>query len=103
MRIPEETIEAIRAAVDIVEVVGEYVSLRRRGANWFGLCPFHEEKTPSFSVNPQLGIFKCFGCGRGGDVFAFIQQIEHVSQLCGGRADAGRTRRHSAPRRRGGG
>ncbi len=79
MRIPEETIEAIRAAIDIVEVVGEYVPLRRRGANWFGLCPFHEEKTPSFSVNPHLGIFKCFGCGRGGDVFAFIQQIEHVS------------------------
>lgn len=79
MRIPEETIEAIRTAVDIVEVVGEYVSLRRRGANWFGLCPFHEEKTPSFSVNQHLGIFKCFGCGRGGDVFAFIQQIEHVS------------------------
>ncbi len=79
MRIPEETIEAIRAAVDIVEVVGEYVSLRRRGANWFGLCPFHEEKTPSFSVNPRLGIFKCFGCGVGGDVFAFIQQIEGVN------------------------
>ncbi|SHK05038.1 DNA primase [Rhodothermus profundi] len=79
MRIPEATIEAIRAAIDIVEVVGEYVSLRRRGSNWFGLCPFHEEKTPSFSVNPTLGIFKCFGCGVGGDVFAFIQQIERVS------------------------
>lgn len=79
MRIPEETIEAIRAAVDIVEVVGEYVALRRRGSNWFGLCPFHEEKTPSFSVNPHLGIFKCFGCGKGGDVFTFLQDIEHIS------------------------
>lgn len=79
MRIPDETLAAIRASLDIVEVVGAYVPLKQRGSNYFGLCPFHQEKTPSFSVNPKLGIFKCFGCGAGGDVFAFIQQIEGVS------------------------
>src|SRR5690606_36130738 len=64
---------------DIVEVVGDYVRMRRKGSNYFGLCPFHNEKTPSFSVNPSLAIFKCFGCGEGGNVFQFISKIEHIS------------------------
>ncbi len=79
MRIPEDRIEEVRALIDIVEVIGEYVALKPRGSNFVGLCPFHGEKTPSFNVNPQRGIFKCFGCGRGGDVFSFIREIEHVS------------------------
>ena len=64
---------------DIVEVVAEHVTLRRSGRRFTGLCPFHAEKTPSFTVNPELGIFKCFGCGKGGDVFTFVQERENVS------------------------
>ena len=78
-RIPEQTIERIKDANDIVEVVGEYVQLRKSGRNFSGLCPFHNEKTPSFSVNPDLQIYKCFGCGIGGSVFKFIQEIDRVS------------------------
>jgi len=77
--IPDEKIDEIRAASDIVDVVGEYVRLKRQGSNLFGLCPFHNEKSPSFSVNPEMGIFKCFGCGEGGDVFSFISKMEMVS------------------------
>ena len=76
MYIPEDKIEEIRAASDVVEVVGEYVKLKQRGTNFVGLCPFHKEKTPSFNVNPGLGIFKCFGCGAGGNVFQFLMRIE---------------------------
>jgi DNA primase len=65
--------------VGILDVVSEHVSLRRVGARWVGLCPFHNEKTPSFTVNPDLAIFKCFGCGRGGDVFTFLQLRENLS------------------------
>lgn len=79
MYIPEEIVEQVHAATDIVEVVGDYVRMKRKGSNYFGLCPFHNEKTPSFSVNPSLGIFKCFGCGEGGNVFQFISKIEHIS------------------------
>jgi len=68
----------IRDAVDIVGLVGDYVTLRRAGANFKGLCPFHEEKTPSFNVHPAKQIFKCFGCGAGGDVFSFVQMKENV-------------------------
>ena len=78
MRISQEKIEEIRSLTDIVEVVGEYVSLKKRGSHFFGLCPFHQEKTPSFSVNPSLGIYKCFGCGKGGDVFNFLMEIEGI-------------------------
>ncbi|NBC00660.1 MAG: DNA primase [Bacteroidetes bacterium] len=77
--IPDEKIDEIRTASDIADVVGEYVRLKRQGQNLFGLCPFHNEKSPSFSVNPEMGIFKCFGCGEGGDVFAFISKMEMVS------------------------
>lgn len=79
MIIPEEKIEEIRAVTDIVDVVGDYVQLKRRGSNFVGLCPFHNEKTPSFNVNPSMGIYKCFGCGAGGDVYQFVTQVEGVS------------------------
>lgn len=78
MRIPDDKIEEIRSAVDIVDVVSDYVALKKRGANFFGLCPFHSEKTPSFSVNPERGIYKCFGCGKGGNVFSFLREIEKI-------------------------
>ena len=64
--------EEIRDAADIVEVVSDYVKLKRSGSGFIGLCPYHNEKTPSFHVSPRLGIFKCFGCGESGDVFKFI-------------------------------
>lgn len=76
VRIGEETIEQIRESLDIVEVVGEYVPLKRQGRNYVGLCPFHNEQTPSFSVSPDKKIFFCFGCKAGGDLFSFIQEIE---------------------------
>jgi len=75
-RIPAETIEQIREQNDIVTVVGEYVSLKQSGDNHFGLCPFHGEKTPSFSVNSSKQFFYCFGCGAGGNVFNFLMRIE---------------------------
>ena len=79
-RIPDRDIAAIREKVRIEDVVGDYVQLRRAGADSLkGLCPFHDEKSPSFHVRPNHGHFHCFGCGEGGDVYAFIQKIEHVS------------------------
>ncbi|MDO4732467.1 MAG: DNA primase [Bacillota bacterium] len=76
--IPQEIIEEILQQSNIVDVVGEYVSLRKRGRNFFGLCPFHNEDTPSFSVNEDKQIYKCFGCGQGGNVIGFLQEIEHI-------------------------
>lgn len=76
--IPPETIEQINAANDIVEVVGGYIPLKRAGAVWKALCPFHQERTPSFSVNPQRQIFKCFGCGAGGGPIRFVQSYENL-------------------------
>ncbi|MBY6268929.1 DNA primase [Parageobacillus thermoglucosidasius] len=80
-RIPEETIETIRRTVDIVDVISDYVQLKKQGRNYFGLCPFHGEKTPSFSVSPEKQIFHCFGCGAGGNVFSFLMDIEGISFL----------------------
>lgn len=71
--------EEIRATADIVEVVGDYVKLKKSGSGFTGLCPFHNEKTPSFHVTPRLGIYKCFGCGESGDVFNFVMQMEGIS------------------------
>ena len=68
-------LDEIRAAVDIVDLVGRYVSLKKSGVNWKGLCPFHQEKTPSFHVNPPRHTFYCFGCQKKGDVFAFLMEI----------------------------
>src|SRR5579884_7042 len=76
--IPQETIEQIAAANDIVEVIGSYFPLKRAGANFKALCPFHQEKTPSFIVSPGRQTFHCFGCGAGGSVFRFVMDYEHV-------------------------
>lgn len=76
--IESSTIERISEAAEIVEVVSDYVDLKRRGVNMLGLCPFHNEKTPSFIVSPSKGIYKCFGCGEGGDSITFIMKQERV-------------------------
>ncbi|AGE39484.1 MULTISPECIES: DNA primase [Lactiplantibacillus] len=78
-RIPEEKVEQVRSAVNIADFIGKYVQLKKAGKNLFGLCPFHEERTPSFSVNEQKQIFHCFSCGRGGNVFSFIMDLENLS------------------------
>lgn len=75
----EKEIEAIKARINIYDIVSSYVKLKRSGTNYFGLCPFHSEKTPSFSVNDELGIFKCFGCQESGDVITFVEKIESIS------------------------
>lgn len=80
-RIPHETIQRIHDATDIVDVVSDFVSLKKRGTNYTGLCPFHNEKTPSFSVSPAKGIFKCFGCGKGGNAMNFIMELEGLSYV----------------------
>jgi DNA primase len=72
-------LDDIRAGVDIVDLIGRFVNLRKAGVNWKGLCPFHSEKTPSFMVNPKKGIFHCFGCGVGGDVFGFLMRQDRLS------------------------
>ena len=77
--IPEEIIEEVRLHANIVEVIGEYVSLQRKGKNYLGLCPFHTEKTPSFTVTPDKQIFYCFGCNAGGNVFSFIMKAENCT------------------------
>lgn len=79
--IPQQVLDEIVARCDIVSVIGEYVPLKRKGSNYQGLCPFHNEKTPSFSVSPGKQIFHCFGCGKGGNVFRFIMEIEGISFL----------------------
>jgi DNA primase len=81
MRIPEDTIEKIRNSIDIVDVVSEYVQLKKQGRNYFGLCPFHGEKTPSFSVAAEKQIFYCFGCQTGGNAFSFLMEIEGYTFL----------------------
>jgi len=79
-RIPEEIIERIKEATDIAEIVSEHVQLTKRGGtNFFGPCPFHKENTPSFSVNVDHQYYHCFGCGAGGNVFKFLQEIDHIS------------------------
>jgi DNA primase len=75
----QAVLDQIRAASDIVEIIGSYLPLKRAGANFVALCPFHKEKTPSFNVHPQRQIFHCFGCHKGGDVFRFIQDFEGVN------------------------
>ncbi|KRL27037.1 DNA primase [Limosilactobacillus frumenti DSM 13145] len=78
-RIPRELIDQVRDAVDIADVIGQYVQLHQSGKNFVGLCPFHEERTPSFSVNESKQFFYCFGCGRGGNVFQFLMDLKHYS------------------------
>ena len=78
-RIPQEILDEIIARTDIVDVVGRYVPLKKQGQNFVGLCPFHHEKTPSFSVSQQKQIFHGFGCGVGGNVFKFLMEIDHLT------------------------
>ncbi|GAA3613759.1 DNA primase [Secundilactobacillus similis DSM 23365 = JCM 2765] len=78
-RIPEPVIEQVRDATDIVDFISQYVQLQKSGKNLFGLCPFHEERTPSFSVSEDKQIFHCFSCGRGGNVFKFLMELENLS------------------------
>lgn len=79
MRIDDRVLDEIRQKSSIVDVISEYVDLKKKGSNYMGLCPFHSEKTPSFSVSESKQIFKCFGCSAGGDVITFIMKIEHLS------------------------
>lgn len=78
-KIPEQLIEQIRSQSEIVDVIGEYMQLTKKGRNWFGLCPFHGENTPSFSVSQDKQIFHCFGCGAGGNVITFVMDIENIT------------------------
>ncbi len=78
-RIPDATVDEIRDRSNIVDLIGRFVSLKRAGSNYKGLCPFHEEKTPSFNVNPDRQIFHCFGCGEGGNVFTFLMRRENLT------------------------
>ena len=79
VRYSDELLDEIRSSNDIVDIISQYVVLKRSGRNFFGLCPFHKEKSPSFSVSPDKQIFHCFGCGKGGNVFHFISQIENIN------------------------
>src|SRR6185436_3258241 len=79
--ISHSTLEQIRAANDIVDVIGGYVPLKRAGANFVTLCPFHREKSPSFNVNPHRQTFHCFGCHKGGSVFTFVMEYENLPFL----------------------
>ena len=77
-RYSDELVDEIRNSNDIVDVISQYVVLKGSGRNFFGLCPFHREKSPSFSVSPDKQIFHCFGCGVGGDVIHFVSKIENL-------------------------
>lgn len=77
-RIPEETIQQIKKGIDIADVIGDYVQLKKQGRNYFGLCPFHGENSPSFSVSPEKQIYHCFGCGAGGNAFTFLMEIDQI-------------------------
>jgi DNA primase len=81
----QQLLDEIRSRADILEIVGQVVKLKRTGENWKGLCPFHTEKTPSFTVNPKRSIYHCFGCGAGGDAFSFLMRQERVAfpERCG--------------------
>ena len=78
-RIPAELLNRIKDAVNLIEVVGEHVVLRKSGANHTGLCPFHNERTPSFSVSEGKQLYHCYGCKRGGDLFAFVMELHSLS------------------------
>src|SRR5437763_15447211 len=78
MGILAEDVARVRAATDFVQVAGEHIALKRVGRRWVGLCPFHAEKTPSFSVNAEEGLYYCFGCQAKGDVITFVREIEHL-------------------------
>ena len=79
MRYSDEVIEEVRARNDVVDVIGGYIHLQKKGSNYFGLCPFHNEKSPSFSVSRQKQMYYCFGCGAGGNVFTFLMEYENYT------------------------
>src|ERR1700749_5212102 len=79
--IPQQTIQQILSRIDIIEIVGGFVKLKKRGANYLGLCPFHNEKSPSFTVSPVKEIYKCFGCGRSGNTISFLMEHEKYSYV----------------------
>src|SRR6266446_7064779 len=79
--ISPQTIEQITNRIDIIDVVSEFVKLKKRGANYLGLCPFHNEKTPSFTVSPSKEIYKCFGCGKSGNTITFLMEHEKYSYV----------------------
>ena len=75
----EDVVEEVRSRTDIVDVISKYVNLQKKGSQYFGLCPFHNEKTGSFSVSPQKQMYYCFGCGAGGNVFSFLMNYENMT------------------------
>ena len=79
--ISQDSIQQILSRIDIVEIVGSFIKLKKRGANYLGLCPFHNEKTPSFTVSPAKEIYKCFGCGRSGNSISFLMEAEKYSYV----------------------
>jgi len=81
-RIKDSSIEAVKSAMEILPVVEDYVQLRKAGGTYKGLCPFHQERTPSFTVTPARGTFKCFGCGEGGDAISFVQRLDNLGEWC---------------------
>ena len=79
MYYPDEIVEEVRSRNDIVDIISGYVRLQKRGSNYFGLCPFHNEKSPSFSVSPGKQMYYCFGCGAGGNVITFLMEYENYT------------------------
>ena len=79
--ISQDTIQQILGRLDIIDVIGGFVKLKKRGTNYLGLCPFHNEKTPSFTVSPTKEIYKCFGCGRSGNTISFVMEHEKYSYV----------------------
>ena len=77
--IPKEEINRIQSQANIIDIISNYISLEKKGSNYFGVCPFHGDKGPSLSVNENMKYWKCFGCNKSGTVFDFVREIEHVS------------------------
>ena len=105
MYYPEELVEEIRSKNDIVDVISSYVRLQKKGSSYFGLCPFHNEKSPSFSVSRQKQMYYCFGCGAGGNVFTFLMEYETLffcrgTEISGGSCRCGASGDRSTPGRR---
>src|SRR5882757_6654428 len=79
--ISQETIQQIVSRIDIIEIISSFIKLKKRGSNYIGLCPFHNEKTPSFTVSPSKELYKCFGCGRSGNTISFLMEHEKYSYV----------------------